>query len=80
MGGPGKGGPKDMAANHTAVAGDELAKVTDAVKAKDSAVTVTEVWKDADGSYDVIGTKDSARVHVEVSSDLQTVEVKAGRR
>src|SRR5215218_6749163 len=41
-------------AAHTLVTGDELAKVTAAVKAKDSAVTVTRVQKDPDGSYDVL--------------------------
>lgn len=40
--------------------GDEFAKVTAAMKAKDSSVTVTSVRKDPDGSYDVLGTKDGA--------------------
>ena len=63
---------------HTAVTGDELAKVTAAVKAKDSGVTVTSVEKDPDGSYDVHGTKSGANVMVEVSKDLKTIEVRTG--
>ncbi len=50
--------------------GDEATKVSAAVTAKDSAVTVTVVRKDADGSYDVVGTKDGTRVFYEVSADL----------
>src|SRR5438552_16608367 len=42
------------ASNDTPVTGDELAKVTAAVKAKDSAATVTNARKDPDGSYDVV--------------------------
>lgn len=63
---------------HTAVTGDELAKVTAAVKAKDSGVTVTSVEKDPDGSYDVHGTKAGAPVMVEVSKDLKTIDVRTG--
>ncbi len=59
--------------DHTPVTGDELAKVTAAVKAKDSAVTVTSVQKDEDGSYDVFGTKAGAPIGFEVSKDLTTV-------
>ena len=59
--------------NHTEVTGDEAAKVTAAVTAKDSAVTVTKVLKDEDGSYDVVGTKAGAPVRFEVSADLKTV-------
>jgi hypothetical protein len=80
-GGLGGHGPRDGQGgmgNHTAVTGDELAKVTAAVKAKDSAVTVTTVLKDADGSYDAIGTKAGNPVRVEVSKDLKTVEVGTG--
>ena len=73
-GGPGGGGGHE----HTAVTGAELTKVTNAVKAKDSAVTVTSVQKDPDGSYDVHGTKDGAQVMVEVSKDLTTIEVRTG--
>ncbi|GAA4259387.1 hypothetical protein [Dactylosporangium darangshiense] len=63
----------------TAVTGDELAKVTAAMKAKDSAVTVTTVRKDADGSYDVLGTKDGAKVFYEASADLKTITPSTGR-
>ena len=65
--------------NHTPVTGDELSKVTAAVKAKDSAVTVESVAKDEDGSYDVHGTKDGQRVMLEVSADLATITERAGR-
>ena len=57
---------------HTDVTGSEKTKVTDAVKAKDSAVTVQSVRKDPDGSYDVLGTKGGEQVMVEVSADLKT--------
>ena len=64
----------------TAVTGDEAAKVTAAVTAKDAAVTVTRVVKGPDGAYHVVGTKAGDRVHFEVSGDLTTVtEGKAGR-
>ena len=58
-GGPGASGGYGQrgGSSDTPVTGDELAKVTAAVKAKDSAVTVTSVQKDPDGSYDVFGTK-----------------------
>jgi hypothetical protein len=67
----GRGGPGGS--SDTAVTGDEATKVSAAVTAKDSAVTVTSVRKDADGSYDVLGTKDSVDVFYEVSADLGTV-------
>ncbi|WP_198950738.1 hypothetical protein [Kineosporia sp. A_224] len=73
----GKGGPMG-GHNHTAVTGDELTKVTAAVKAKDSAVTVTSVQKDEDGSYDVFGTKAGNRIAFEVSKDLKTVTERQG--
>ena len=63
---------------HTPVAGDELAKVTAAVKAKDSAVTVTTVQKDPDGSYDVEGTKAGVPVRFDVSADLKTITARTG--
>lgn len=72
--GPGGGGMHE----YTAVTGDELAKVTDAVKAKDSGVSLTWVGKDQDGDYRGPGTKDGSRVMVEVSKDLATVEVRTG--
>ncbi len=79
---PGDGRPGDgqrpWKHEHTEVTGDELAKVTEAVTAKDSAVSVTSVRKDPDGSYDVFGTKDGSPVMVEVSADLKTVEVRTG--
>ena len=64
--------------SHTAVTGDEATKVGDAVKAKDSAVTVSKVMKDEDGSYDVVGTKAGQPVFFEVSKDLKTVEQRTG--
>src|SRR3954467_2889288 len=54
--GPGKDGSSAEAT----VTGDERAKVTAAMTAKDSSVTVTSVRKDPDGSYDVLGTKAGA--------------------
>ena len=63
---------------HTDATADETAKVTAAVTAKDSTVTVTKVQKDPDGSFDALGTKDGAPVMVEVSADLATVEVRTG--
>ena len=66
--GHGRGGSAD-----TPVTGDEAAKVTAAVKAKDSAVTVTSVRKDPDGSYDVLATKSGNQVMYDVSKDLKTI-------
>jgi hypothetical protein len=65
------GGPGGS--NDTPVTGDEATKVTAAVTAKDSAVSVTSVRKDPDGSYDVFGTKAGARVRYDVSADLKTI-------
>jgi hypothetical protein len=78
---PGYGGPGDGCGHgrggggsaDTLVTGAEAKQVTDAVKAKDSAVTVTGVRKDPDGSYDVLGTKAGAQVMFEVSKDLKTI-------
>ena len=42
-----------------------------------SAVTVNSVRKDADGSYDVLGTKAGANVFYDVSSDLKTVTLRS---
>ena len=64
------GSPTDVggrSSQDAAVTGTELANVKAAVKAKDSAVTVSEVRKDPDGSYDVFGTKAGNRVMLEVS-------------
>lgn len=58
---------------HTAATADQTAKVKAAVTAKDSAVTVTEVVKDADGSFDASGTKAGAPVRFDVSADYRTV-------
>lgn len=74
--GDGMGG--GMRHEHTEVTGAEATKVTDAVTAKDSGVTVESVRKDPGGSYDVMGTKDGQRVMVEVSADLATIEVRTG--
>jgi hypothetical protein len=62
--GSGKAGSND-----TTVTGEELAKVTAAMKAKDSTVTVTSVRKDPEGSYDVHGTKAGATVKYDLSAD-----------
>jgi hypothetical protein len=71
--GGGQGGQAD-----TPVTGAELTKVTDAMKAKDSAVTVGSVQKDPDGSYDVYGTKAGAKVAYDVSADLETFTARTG--
>ena len=71
QGGGGRGGAGGS--SHTAVTGDEATKVSAAVTAKDSAVKVTSVRKDADGSYDALGTKDGKDVFYDVSADLGTV-------
>lgn len=63
---------------HTAVTGTELAKVKAAVKSEDSTVTVTSVRQDADGSYDVLGTKAAKQVMLEVSKDLRTITTRTG--
>lgn len=79
----GSGGPsgdRGHRSNDTPVTGTELSKVKAAVKAKDSAVTVTEVRKDPDGSYDVFGTKSGSPVMLEVSKDLKTITTGPGRR
>jgi hypothetical protein len=66
-----QGGPNES--SDTPVTGDELAKVTAAVKAKDSSVTVTSVRKDPDGSYDVFGSTSGSQVMYDVSADLGTI-------
>lgn len=58
---------------HTAATAAEKAKVIAAVKAKDSSVTLTEVVKDPDGSFDARGTKAGQPIMFEVSADHQTV-------
>ena len=79
-GGPGGGhqGGGGGGSNDTPVTGTALATVTAAVKAKDSAVTVTSVRMDPDGSYDVFGTKAGAPVMLEVSKDLKTITTRTG--
>ncbi len=79
-GGHGGAGPRGGMGGHehTAVNGDELAKVTAAITAKDSAIEITEVQKDPDGSYDAIGTKDGQPVRVEVSADLKDIQIGVG--
>ena len=72
----GKGVPRRH--NHPDASAEETAKVTAAVTAKDPAITVIRVMKDDDGSFDVKGTKAGARVHVEVSADLATVDIRTG--
>ncbi len=47
--------------------------MTNAVKAKDSTVTVTAITKDSDGSYDVFGTRNGTPVKYDVSTDLKTI-------
>jgi hypothetical protein len=76
-GGHGKGGPGG-ASQDTPVTGEEATKVSAAVTAKDSTVTVESVRKDPDGSYDVLGTKAGAKVMFDVSSDLATITENAG--
>ncbi len=71
--GRGTGGSAD-----TAVTGEEATKVTAAVKAKYPTLTVTNVRKDPDGSYDVLGTKDGANVFYDVSADLATITENTG--
>ena len=66
------------ASEDTPVTGDELAKVTAAVKAKDSAATVTSVRKDPDGSYDVLATKAGTNLMYEVGADLKTITERQG--
>ena len=74
----GPGGAGRQGSADTPVTGDELAKVTAAMKAKDAAVTVTQVRKDPDGSYDVLGTKAGVPVFYDVSADLTTFTLNAG--
>lgn len=58
----------------TPVTGDEAQKVIDAVQTKNTGVTITEVRKDPDGTYDALGTKaDGTKVMYDVSTDLATI-------
>lgn len=72
-----RGGPMG-ASTDTTVTGAEADKVIAAVKAKDSAATITAVRKDPDGSYDALGTKAGAPVFFDVSADLKTVTANTG--
>lgn len=76
--GPGDKGDKGGRHEHTPATDAEKAKVIAAVKAKDAAVSVTEVVKDPDGSFDARGTKAGSPVMVEVSKDYATVEARTG--
>lgn len=80
-GGPGGPGEHGRHGHHrgTEVTGTALTDVKNAVKAKDSSVTVEKVFKESDGTYHVFGTKSGAHVRVDVSKDLKTVTVKAGK-
>ena len=70
----GQGGGQRGGSQDTAVAGTEAQKVIDAVQAKNTGVTITEVRKDPDGSYDALGTKsDGTKVFYDVSADLGTI-------
>ena len=72
------GGRGGSGQTDTAVTGTEATKVKDAVKAKDSSVTITEVRKDPDGSYDALGTKAGQQVFFDVSKDLATITQSTG--
>ena len=63
----------------TEVTGTALTDVKNAVKAKDSGVTVEKVYKESDGTYHAFGTKAGAHVRIDVSKDLKTVTVTAGK-
>ena len=76
--GGGHGGGRGGGSTDTAVTGTEATKVKDAVKAKDSSVTITEVRKDPDGSYDALGTKAGQQVFYDVSKDLATITQSTG--
>ena len=70
----GHGGPGGSA--DTPVTGAQATKVTAAVKAKDSSITVSGVRKDPDGSFDVLGTKAGNPVMYDVSTDLKTITLR----
>jgi hypothetical protein len=74
--GRGCGGPDGS--QDTTVTGAQATKVADAVKAKYSGVTVSTVRQDADGSYDVLGTKGGSPVFYDVSKDLSTITEHTG--
>ncbi|MCU1596007.1 MAG: hypothetical protein JWO12_3399 [Frankiales bacterium] len=79
--GGGRGGPGGNrgAGTDTAVTGTPADDVKAAVKAKYSTVTITTVRKDADGSYDALGTDAGGnRVFYDVSADLKTITAGGG--
>ena len=79
-GGPGGPGGRGGASQDTAVTGDEATKVKDAVVGKNAGVTIAEVRKDPDGTYDALGTKaDGTKVMYDVSTDLATI-TEGGKR
>lgn len=65
----------------TPLSSDELAKVTDAIKAKDANASIQRSWKDSDGSFDVVvtsnGTTTKSTTKYEVSADYKTVTADA---
>ncbi|GAA1390097.1 hypothetical protein [Luteococcus peritonei] len=75
-GGPGRDGGKGGFSDATT---DQTAKVTAAVKAKDSGVTVEKVGQHEDGSFVAMGTKSGQRVAFRVSADYKTVTADQGR-
>lgn len=63
----------------TEVTDTALTGIKNAVKAKDSGVTVEKVYKESDGTYRAFGTKAGAHVRIDVSKDLKTVTVTVGK-
>lgn len=72
------GGCRGGGSQDKTVTGSEATKVSAAVTAKYSGVTVTTVRQDPDGSYDVLGTKAGSPVFYEVSKDLSTITERTG--
>jgi hypothetical protein len=67
------------ASTDTAVTGTAADDVIAAVKAKYSTVTITTVRKDADGSFDAVGTDATGNeVFYDVSADLKTISAAKG--
>lgn len=80
--GGGRGGTagRGRGGAHTAATAAQTTAVKDAVRAKDATVTVTTVRKDADGSFDALGTDASGnKVSYDVSADYTTVTAHAAR-
>lgn len=75
----GHGGRGAEPHEHTEATKEETAQVAEAVAAQDDTLTVEDVRKDPDGSFDARATNaDGEPVLVEVSADLTTVEVREG--